>query len=199
MKRALLVTLFFSCALCFGMEEERDVVINIDDLQEEKAPLLEKAWRKKIVSCIIKRKPNKLDILFANAPTTRSSHKLNNKIFEELKAHREQELEALQATFGYKKIWNKFRAIVIDLGLPVAGTALGIVTGVIEEKPVLWVLALVYGVLSSEMAIKQAYAHWTMKEYEGKVEEFDVWLKLLENTQNLNQKGYEDKKMNGNE
>jgi hypothetical protein len=74
------------------------------------------------------------------------------------------------------------------LGLPLTALGIGLADGIISGNKAILILTSVYFGLSLESALKQAYAHWTMKNYQDKVEQFDVLLELLEGMQKLQNK-----------
>lgn len=171
---------------CLAMEVHE---LNLEAHGDHQTPVEVNRWAQTIVTCIEKRKQVQLIELFKQPPQTRGNHHLNDKIFEEIKAHRDAQLDALRSPCSSKKIWNKIRAITIDIGLPTAALAVGLADGIIAKQPVIIALSTIYFVLSLESALKQTYSHWTMKEYEDKVEEFDVWLQVMQGMQQLTEKG----------
>lgn len=185
MKLLIISSFCILSTLCLGMER-----IDFPPDQHNSADVT--SWAKTVVTCIEKRNKEQLSKLLKQPPVLRTQHPLNNNIIEEIKAHRDEQLDALRAPYGGKKVWNKFRAIVIDLGLPIAAFGIGLADGIISEQPVIIALSAIYLVLSAESALKQTYSHWTMKEYEGKVEEFDVWLQVMESMQRIEQKRAEN-------
>ncbi|MGE0009918.1 MAG: hypothetical protein AB7F19_05195 [Candidatus Babeliales bacterium] len=148
-----------------------------------------KLWTRSVINCIETRNHEHLQELFENPPTARTTYPLNDRIMEEVKEHRDNQLASLYAPCGSKKIWNKLRAVTIDLGLPLATLCIGLSDGIISGQKVIIALSSIYFVLSLESAAKNAYRHWTMKEYKDKIEEFDVLLQLLQGMKQLQEKG----------
>ena len=190
MSRLMVTALLCIGTQCMGMECPQ-LTLTLEEV-DHLAPVEVQSWATTVVQCIEKRKSSQLRTLLNQSPQLRSQYPLNNKIIEEIKQHRNEQQYALQSNCGSKKIWNKFRAIAIDLGLPLAAFGVGLAEGIIAQEPVIIALSSIYLVLSLESALKQTYTHWTMKEYEGKVEEFDVWLQLMEGMQRLEKKGEQD-------
>lgn len=174
MKLALIVTLA-STSLAFCME--------LDE-----TPQTVSTWAHTIVDCFEQGNTTKLHQLMSHPPILRTEYPLNQKIREEIKTHRDDQMHALLSPCSPKKVWNKCRALVIDLGLPITALGIGLADGIISGNKAILILTSVYFGLSLEGALKQAYAHWTMKNYQDKVEQFDVLLELLEGMQKLQNK-----------
>lgn len=177
MKKLIFLLIIIITTDCSAMQQE-DMRISFEN-DEATSALERRLWARGIVSCIEKRNNSELLALLDKAPIQRNSnYPFNANIQEEIKAHRDDQLKALR-TCSPRKVWNKICAVSIDIGLPLTAFGVGLADGIIAQSPTIIALSSIYLVLSLKTALKDMYAHWTMKAYEDKVEEFDVWLTIL--------------------